>query len=92
MLLSLSLPAETGLNLIASNTTRDPVEEDITISIFNSLGQKVIHLKSPKHPEGNHTFTWNGKNSKSKEIPSGVYFFSIASMTERKTKKLVYLK
>ena len=68
------------------------LEEDITISVFNSLGQEIIHLKSPKHPGGNHTFTWNGKNSKSKEIPSGVYFFSIASMTERKTKKLAYLK
>ena len=68
------------------------LEEDITISIFNSLGQKIIHLNSLKHPGGNHTFTWNGKNTKSKEIPSGVYFFSIASMTERKTKKLAYLK
>ena len=68
------------------------LEEDITISIFNSLGQKVIHLKSPKHPGGNHTFTWNGKNANGQEIPSGVYFFSVASASKRITKKLAYLK
>ena len=37
MLLSLSLPAETGLNLIASNTTKDPVEEGPTISLRITL-------------------------------------------------------
>ena len=68
------------------------LETDVTISIFNSLGQKVIHLKSPKHPGGNHTFTWNGKNANGQEISSGVYFFSVASTSKRITKKLAYLK
>ena len=67
-------------------------KEDITISIFNKLGQKIIHTKSPKHPIGYHTFVWDGKNSLGQEIPSGVYFFSIASSSERSTKKLAYLK
>ena len=67
-------------------------KEDITISIFNKLGQKIIHTKSPKHPIGYHTFVWDGQNSLGQEIPSGVYFFSIASSSERSTKKLAYLK
>ena len=66
--------------------------EDITITIFNQLGQKIIHTKLPEHHTGNHTFVWDGKNSIGNEIPSGVYFFSIASSTERKTKKLAYIK
>lgn len=66
--------------------------EDITITIFNQLGQKIMQTKLPEHYKGNHTFVWDAKNSIGNEIPSGVYFFSIASSTERKTKKLAYIK
>ena len=41
---------------------------------FLIAGQKVIHLKSPKHPEGNHAFTWNGK--KRSRNPFQVFIFS----------------
>ena len=67
-------------------------KEDITVTIFNQLGQKIIQTKLPEHNTGNHTFVWDGKNSIGNETPSGVYFFSIASSSERKTKKLAYIK
>ena len=66
--------------------------DDITISIFNNLGQKVVQSKSIEHPKGYHSFVWDGKSTKGQEIASGVYFFSITSAFEQKTKKLVYLK
>ena len=69
-----------------------PFTEKIILSIYDKLGNEIIHQKIPNHPKGYHTFVWNGKNNLGGEVSSGIYFFSIASSFERKTKKLVYLK
>ena len=51
-----------------------------------------MQSKSIEHPKGYHSFVWDGESAKGQEMASGVYFFSIASASEQKIKKLVYLK
>tara|TARA_B100001142_G_scaffold298850_1_gene322336 strand:- start:314 stop:1741 length:1428 start_codon:yes stop_codon:yes gene_type:complete len=66
--------------------------KNFTISIYDKLGNKIIQKTKQNHPKGFHTFYWDGQNNHGEIVSSGIYFFSIHSTEERKTKKLVYLK
>ena len=49
----------------------------IGIKVYNILGQKVVTLRDETLNEGNYSITWNGTDSRGKEIPQGVYFVKI---------------
>ncbi len=61
--------------------------EKVTLKIYNSLGQEVAVLLNKILPVGNYNFTWNAAG-----VPSGVYFYSIATNHFRSTKKMILLK
>ena len=69
-----------------------PFIETITFTIIDNIGNEIMQTITPNHPKGSHNYIWNGKNNLGDNVSSGIYFFSIASSHERKTKKLVYLK
>lgn len=59
----------------------------VGITIHNQLGQKVAQLFNGSLSGGNHNISWNPKN-----LPSGVYIYSINTPTLLKSKRLVYIK
>lgn len=65
---------------------------DVTLSIYNILGQMVrewpLGLTSP----GRHTVGWNGLDAYGREVASGVYLYSLQYGALRETKKMVLLK
>lgn len=70
-----------------------PVESNVRINIYNSLGQMIEELKSETQPIGNYEVTWNAQN-----YSSGVYYYSFevssadGSQSHREMKKIVFLK
>lgn len=64
-----------------------PVSGDVNLSVFNSLGEKVVELVNGTMESGNHKVEFNAV-----DLPSGIYFYKISSGNFNSIKKMVLLK
>ncbi|MCC6637861.1 MAG: Omp28-related outer membrane protein [Ignavibacteriaceae bacterium] len=64
-----------------------PEATDITLSVYNTLGELVKVLDSGFKPEGNHKMEF-----KASELPSGVYLLTLNSPIGNSVKKINLLK
>ena len=64
----------------------------MTISVYNSVGQKVGDLVSNLHPAGYHNIMWNSMDVSGKAVSSGVYIYTIQADDFRAVKKMVLMK
>jgi len=64
-------------------------EQDIELSVFNTLGEKVAVLCEGNFTQGLHSVNFNAQN-----LSSGIYFYSLnlKNVNKQITKKMVYLK
>ena len=65
-----------------------PYSSDVRISIFNILGQEVATLINSHQEFGYYKVRWNGKNSKGKQVSSGVYFYRLQAKGDNGTQFL----
>jgi hypothetical protein len=64
-----------------------PERANVTISIYNQLGQKVETLFSGTKEAGQHSVVWNASN-----MASGVYFYELRTEKYSSVKKLILMK
>jgi len=65
----------------------------IDLMIFDSSGSLVRQLENGTvYPEGENSIAWNGKDSKGRTLPSGIYFFSLSSGDFVNTGKMTLIK
>lgn len=64
-----------------------PVYSTVSLSVFNSLGQKVATLVDNTLASGTHSVTWNAQNA-----PSGIYFYQLKAGDLVQTNKMLLLK
>ncbi len=69
-----------------------PVNAQVSLEIYNMLGQKIITLLNEQIPAGYHRIIWNGKDNIGRMVGSGVYFYHIKTEGFEATKKLVLLR
>jgi hypothetical protein len=75
-----------------------PVAADVTLKIYNVLGQEVVTLFDGQRGAGTFQAVWNGQNSAGNQIASGMYFYNlVAKSTDGKStftniKKMLFLK
>jgi hypothetical protein len=69
---------------------REP--DNVCVDIYDILGRKIINLASDYMQAGNHTLSWDGKNSSGRQTSSGVYFYTISYKNNHEVKKMLYLK
>jgi flagellar hook assembly protein FlgD len=79
-------------NPITRITYSIPKESQVTISIFNLLGQKIVDLVSQNITPGEYSMTWNGTNRSGEAVPSGIYIYSIEADEFQSSKKMVMIK
>jgi hypothetical protein len=71
---------------------------DVTLKIYNVLGQEVVTLAQGPHTMGAFQTEWDGRNSAGSPVGTGVYFYSITvkpangGNTFVSTKKMLLLK
>jgi len=69
---------------------RRPAE--VTLTIYNILGQKVKTLMKGRLNAGAQTVSWDGKDDKGNDLSSGIYFYQLRAGKASQTKRLLLLK
>ena len=54
-----------------------PRPEEISLTIYNQLGQKIRTLAAGRLPAGIHERGWDGRSDTGAEVASGIYFFRL---------------
>jgi hypothetical protein len=69
-----------------------PTRANVSISIYNVLGQKIKTLLNEDINAGYHKTTWDGTNDDGIAAASGIYFYKIIAGEFTATKKMILLK
>lgn len=69
-----------------------PRRSDVSIRVYNMLGQEIITLLRQEQPYGKYSVSWNGLDKSGKQVASGVYFTELRAGSIRKTRKMLMLK
>ena len=69
-----------------------PEVSDMTLTIYNMLGQNVRTFNMNDTPAGYHSIKWNATNDLGQQVGAGVYLYQLQTKDFVKTRKMVLLK
>ncbi|MEJ2494713.1 MAG: FlgD immunoglobulin-like domain containing protein [Ignavibacteriaceae bacterium] len=69
-----------------------PESGNVTLKIYNSVGQLVKTLVDGNMSEGYHQVTWDATDNSGSKLSSGVYFYRITAGTFTQVNKMMFLK
>ena len=69
-----------------------PEVSNMTLTIYNMLGQKVRFFKMNNIDAGYHTLQWNARNDNGDPVSTGLYIYQMHSKEFVKTRKMIFLK
>ncbi|MCH8032504.1 MAG: T9SS type A sorting domain-containing protein [Bacteroidetes bacterium] len=74
-----------------------PIDANVTLTIYNMLGQVVITLVNEEISAGHYAALWNGADDNGFQVSSGIYFYEMKANGNNGTaysqmKKMVLLK
>jgi predicted outer membrane repeat protein len=67
-------------------------EREVTMQVYNVLGQRVETLVDSRTSPGLHTVTWDGTNRYGDRVGSGVYFVRMQAGSATETQKVVLVR
>ena len=65
---------------------------NITLTIFNVLGQKVKVLADGSKQAGTHSLSWDGRDQMGAMVSTGLYFYTLTDGNTSITKKMALMK
>jgi len=69
-----------------------PVRTEVSLDIYNIMGQKVQSLVKGTLPAGSHTVTWDGTDLSGVQVATGVYFYRLKAGDDIETRKMLLMK
>ena len=70
-----------------------PVNNTISLTIYNMLGQEIVKLVNNKYTVGgSHYIVWNGTDKNGVEVGSGTYIYELKYGNFSKTRKMTLVK
>ncbi len=69
-----------------------PVNSDVSLVVYNTLGQVVKTLVSGNRNAGAYTVTWNGTNDHGVQVANGIYIYMIKAGNFTQVRKMTFLK
>ena len=69
-----------------------PKAQNVSLEVYNLLGQHVKTLANGMYDAGSHTVSWNGTNKSDEDVPSGIYFYSLRTEEFSKTNKMMLIR
>jgi hypothetical protein len=64
-----------------------PKSDFVELKVYNILGKEVTTMVSNKLNQGNHAYTFDGKN-----LASGIYYYQLVAGDFREVKKMILLR
>ena len=71
---------------------RLPLANEVTLTIYNIIGQKVISYQHTYNYPGTYGFNWDGKDQHGKSVVSGIYLYELSVGNRRLLKKMLLVK
>ena len=65
---------------------------DVTIKIYNILGQEVATLVNEQKEAGRYKINWDGQDKYGENVSTGIYFYRIKAGDFEETRKLLLVK
>jgi alkaline phosphatase D len=65
---------------------------NVSLTIYNSLGETVRTLKDEHHTTGLYNVSWNGRNNNNEKLPTGIYIYELRTDSYLKAKKMILLR
>jgi hypothetical protein len=65
---------------------------DVTVHVYNVLGEKVKALETARHVGGRFTVRWDGTDDHGTKLSSGTYYYRLISGDFVSSKKMIMLK
>jgi hypothetical protein len=69
-----------------------PRRVEVTLTVYNVLGQRVARLVAEEQPAGVHAAVWDGRSDAGEIVSSGVYFYRLTAGDFVASRKMVLLK
>ncbi len=69
-----------------------PESGAVKLEIYNLVGQRINTLVQGEQKAGAYTVTWSGRDSRGREVSSGVYFYRFSTEGLVKTRRMLLLK
>jgi ligand-binding sensor domain-containing protein len=69
-----------------------PESGPASLGIYNLRGQLVRELCSSNLKDGEHSYVWDGRDSRGNDVSSGVYFARLKTGTNSRSHKLLLMK
>ena len=69
-----------------------PAEGNLNIAVLTLDGNIITYLNKGKLSEGEHWFTWNGKNRSGNSVARGMYFIRVSGSGIDETRKVMVVK
>jgi len=66
-------------------------KEHVTITVFNSLGQKIRTLEHDIFEAGKHYTFWNGIDEAGQQVAAGIYFYQLEASTKILKKSMILI-
>lgn len=69
-----------------------PKDANVTLKIYNVLGEEVATIVNDNKSAGYHSVVWNGRTNKGIAAASGIYFYHLSAGDFKRTLKMILLK
>ncbi len=69
-----------------------PEAQNVTLEIYNSLGEKIRTLINGSQNAGYHTIQWDGLNNTGRSVASGMYLYRLTAGKFTSVKKMLLLR
>ena len=69
-----------------------PNRSQVTLEVYNLLGQKVKTLFNGVLPAGHHQVTWNGTDAQGRPVASGVYIYRLNAGEKQQVRKMILMR
>jgi hypothetical protein len=69
-----------------------PEAENVTLAVYNNLGQKIRTLTNDRMSAGTYQISWDGKNDGGQSVNTGVYFYQIQAGSFNQVKRMALIK